>query len=105
MRLKNNSNFTKHISLADGKDIHIYPKTEEEVPDELHYKVKNRIDNDSDLEVLTGKKRYVKKLTREEAYKMTKDTQVKHLEKFGVTKKKIPKYEQGRVNLILELQE
>lgn len=105
MRLKNNSRLTKHISLSDGKDIHIYPGTEEQVPDDLHYKVSNRIKEDKDLEQITGKKRYVKKLTREEAYKMTKDTQVKHLEKLGVTKKKTPKYEKDRVNMILSLQE
>ena len=106
MRLLNNGNKSAHISLADGTDIHIYPGTEEDLPDELYYKVSNRIKADKNLEVIKASKKAVKPkikvYTHQELYKMNKAAQVKLLNRYGI--EKIPKLEINRIKAILKLQ-
>jgi len=103
MRVYNKGNVCKHIR-TDKKQVHIYPKTEEDIDE--HYKIKDRIANDLDLEIITKSKKEVKpKITRytnEQLYKMKKDDQIKLINRYGINI--IPKYEKGRVELILELQ-
>ena len=106
MRILNKGNVVKVIS-ALGKKIHIYPGLEEDVPDEIYYKVQKRIDKEIDLKTISASKTAVKpsikKYTNEELYKMNKDAQIKLLNRYGITK--IPQYEEGRVKAILKLQE
>ena len=106
MRILNKGSKSKHLSLADGTDIHIYPGTEEDLPNDLYYKVQNRINKDSDLEIIKASKKAVKPKikihTREELYKMNKDSQIKLLNRYGIDK--IPNYEKDRVTKILKLQ-
>lgn len=102
MRILNKGTEVKHINLADGTDIHIYPGEEEDVPDNLYYKVKNRIDKDNDLTKTTAKKRAIRKYTNEELYDMNKDAQVKLIKRYGIDK--IPRLEKDRVKLLLKLQ-
>ena len=103
MRILNKGKDIKVIRVGGKENVHIYPGTEEDVPDDVNYKIKVMIEKDKELEITTAKKRAIKIFTREELYKMNKDAQVKLLNRYGI--ETIPKLEGGRVKKLLELQE
>ena len=103
MRILNKGKDIKVIRVAGKENIHIYPGTEEDVPEDVNYKIKIELNKDKELVVATSKKKAIKKFTREELFKMNKDAQVKLLNRYEV--EEIPKYEKDRVNKLLELQE
>ena len=105
MRILNKGKVCKHIRTDEGY-VHIYPGLEEDI-EKPYYKITDVIDKDKDLTIIKASKKSVKpkikKYTNEELYKMRKADQVKLINRYGIDK--IPRLEQGRVKLLLKLQE